>query len=53
MSKIKIEICCDCCDSEFLLNYEEDMVGDKPAYCPFCGEDVTVEDDDEEEDEDE
>lgn len=53
MSRIKIEICCDCCESEFLLTYEEDMVGDEAAYCPFCGEDITVDVDDEEEADDE
>jgi DNA replicative helicase MCM subunit Mcm2 (Cdc46/Mcm family) len=42
---------CDNCDSEFTVKYDEELVDDKPQFCPFCSELLIdfekVEDDDE------
>jgi DNA-directed RNA polymerase subunit RPC12/RpoP len=28
---------CSECDSKFKIEYDERVVEDNPAYCPFCG----------------
>ena len=42
---------CDNCDSEFTVKYDEELVDDKPQFCPFSSELLIdfekVEDDDE------
>lgn len=41
MAKKKLSTACQTCDSEFKLEFSEDLVNQKEnIYCPFCGEEI-------------
>jgi len=46
----KLRHLCDTCDSEFVIEYDEEKTEMDPLHCPFCSEymiidDVDIEDD--------
>lgn len=49
MDKIKEEIYCQDCGAEFHISYNEE---DELVYCPFCGSDISDEEDDDWEEDD-
>ena len=51
MSEIVYELGCDSCGSDYRIDYVPDNVdGNDPMYCPFCGADIDLTDVEEDED---
>ena len=47
-----LDLNCDNCGSVFQLTFSEDEVSNSPDYCPFCADQLTLDDvDDDEESE--
>ena len=38
--------CCENCDTEFRITYNEEYAEDKPTFCPFCAEMIIDQDED-------
>lgn len=45
--KIIEDIVCICCENTFRITFDDSDVTDKLAFCTFCGEDLSEEDEDE------
>ena len=49
MQEITYDIICDDCDTEYtIINMvDEELLIDRPIFCPFCGNGVAVDEEDE------